>query len=143
MDYSLRPIYRKLALEPTQEEIEEHNLNHASFRSWCPHCVKGQAKSFPHKRVISRYHEVPVISIDYAFMSDDKDKRDDSEKGMPIIVLVDKEPNIRGARVVPKKGVDTYAVDRIKKDLGQLGHRKIISKSDQENSSKALKQAVR
>ncbi len=26
---------------PSSREVEEHNLDHAVFRSWCPHCVKG------------------------------------------------------------------------------------------------------
>ena len=76
-------------------------------------------------------------------MNDDKDKRDDKEKGMPIVVMKDKELKMKYARVVPKKGVDPYAVDRIKRDLEQLGHKKVTFKSDQENSTKALKQAVK
>ena len=48
-------------------------------------------------------------------MNDDADKKDDQEQGMPIIVTKDSESNIKLARVVPKKGVDPYAVDRIKK----------------------------
>ena len=33
---------------PGAKEIEEHNLIHCPFRSWCPHCVKGQAKDDAH-----------------------------------------------------------------------------------------------
>ena len=62
---------------------------------------------------------------------------------MPRIALHDKETGIRKARVVPKKGVHPYAVDRIKRDIEQFGHKEIIFKSDQENSIKALKQAVK
>ena len=71
------------------------------------------------------------MNIDYAFMSDDKDKKDDGEKGMPIIVIKDDETTIKFARVVPKKGVDPYAVDIIKKDIDQMGYKQIILKSDQ------------
>ncbi len=28
---------------PSKKELEEHNLDHAVFRSRCPHCVKGRA----------------------------------------------------------------------------------------------------
>ena len=58
--------------------------------------------------------DLPIISIDYAFMHDDRDKKEDSERGMPIIVMKDDDTKIKFARVVPKKGVDPYAVDRIK-----------------------------
>ena len=26
---------------PSKEEVEEHNMTHLPFRSWCQHCVKG------------------------------------------------------------------------------------------------------
>ena len=61
-----------------------------------------------------RTHDIPHVCIDYAFMNDDKDKREDKEKGMPIIMMKDKELTVRYARVVPKQGVNAYAVDRIK-----------------------------
>ena len=37
--------------------------------------------------------------------------------------------NIKVARVVPKKGVDTDAVDRIKKDIEQMGYTQLCSSS--------------
>ena len=112
---TMRPKFRKLAGEPTQGEIDEHNLNHANFRSWCPHCVKGRANSFPHTQHINRTADTPIVSIDYAFMNDDKDKGEDKDKGMPIIVLTYRETKIKRARVVPRTGVEPYAVYRIKK----------------------------
>ena len=54
-------------------------------------------------------------------MDDSSERKDEAEKGMPILVIKDSETNIKLARVVPKKGVDPYAVDRIKRDLDQLG----------------------
>ena len=75
-------------------------------------------------------------------MHDDKDKRDEEEKGMPIIVLHDKETGIKRAMLVPRRGVHPYAVDRIKRDIEQLGHKELIFNSDQENGIKALKSAI-
>ena len=42
--------FRRLEDQPTKEEIEEHNIDHAKFRAWCPHCVRGKAKSYPHRQ---------------------------------------------------------------------------------------------
>ena len=40
---------RSLVFEPTQKEIDEHNVDHGVlFRSWCPHWFKGKAVSYPH-----------------------------------------------------------------------------------------------
>ena len=30
--------------EPTQEEIDTHDLTHANFKPWCPHCQAGLAQ---------------------------------------------------------------------------------------------------
>ena len=58
---------------PTDREVEEHVVNHLPFRSWCRHCVKGKARSLPH-RVRSaedkKEESLPVVSIDYMFMHD-------------------------------------------------------------------------
>ena len=71
----MRAKFRRLEDEPTQEEIKEHNIDLANYRSWCPHCVKGKSKALPHlKSKDSNVRGVPNISIDYAFMSDDKKK---------------------------------------------------------------------
>ena len=34
---------------PSRQEALEHNCTHIPFRSWCPHCVRGKAKSDHHR----------------------------------------------------------------------------------------------
>ncbi len=36
---------------PSAKEVEEHNVDHAVFRRWCPHCVKGRADLKPRRLV--------------------------------------------------------------------------------------------
>ena len=43
------PLAVKAPRLPSAREIEEHNLTHCPFRSWCPHCIKGQAKDDAHR----------------------------------------------------------------------------------------------
>ena len=62
---------------------------------------------------------------------------------MPIIVIKDNETPVKLARVVPNNGVDPYAVDRIKKDIDQVGYNTMLFNSDQENRIKALKKAIK
>ena len=40
---------RRTEIVPSMREVEEHNLDHAVFRSWCPHCVKGRAEACGHR----------------------------------------------------------------------------------------------
>ena len=52
---------------PSQREVDEHNAEgHVNFRSWCDHCVRGQAVNEPHKKIKDEA-EVPVISLDYTY----------------------------------------------------------------------------
>ncbi len=41
---------RKVEAVPSQKEVEDHNLDHAVFRRWCPHRVKGRAEACGHKK---------------------------------------------------------------------------------------------
>ena len=36
--------------QPTQAQIDEHDLTHCPFRAWCSHCARGQAPEDPHRR---------------------------------------------------------------------------------------------
>ena len=36
--------------EPTEEEVLRHNLTHANFKPWCPHCQAGLAQRDKHAR---------------------------------------------------------------------------------------------
>ncbi len=47
------------------------------------------------------------------------------------------------ARVVPSKGLDSHAVESVKKMIERLGYKKIIMKSDNEPAILAFKEAVR
>eukprot|EP00974_Lingulodinium_polyedra_P074823 7250346-Lingulodinium_polyedra.AAC.1 len=60
-----RPICIKEEQAPSQEEVQEHMASHVPFRSWCPFCIKGKAKSSPHRRKKDEGSDVPVISMDY------------------------------------------------------------------------------
>ena len=42
----IKSQFRKLHKEPTQDDIDEHNIDHSVFRSWCPHFVHGKNR-FP------------------------------------------------------------------------------------------------
>ena len=145
-------------IRPTVKEVEEHNLTHLPFRNWCIFCVKGKAKDDPHRRKIKQDEEqdIPIISIDYMFMESREarlrrkeinksraESEEEEDKGMPILVLKDSRTKVALARVVPKKGRDQYAIERLQKDIANLGYKKLILKSDNEVAIVALKQAVK
>ena len=152
-------IVKGVESRPKQEEVDEHNVNHILFRSWCTHCVKGKANNQGHSISASGSHEseVPIVSIDYAFVNEDgedrkirkererrgEEKEAGEVKSMPMIVIHDSKSKYVAAEIVPEKGVNEYAVRRIAQIINRLGYRRVIIKSDQEASIVALKGAVK
>ena len=61
---------------PTSKDIEEHNVTHIPFRSWCPHCVTGKAQDRPHrmKKEAQMDKQVPEIVFDYGFFGGKEDE---------------------------------------------------------------------
>ncbi len=43
--------------KPSAKDVEEHNLTHCPYRSWCDACVKGQAKDDGHRAVTGELEE--------------------------------------------------------------------------------------
>ncbi len=138
---AVRRKVRETEAVPSEREVEEHNVDHAVFRKWCPHCLKGRAEAYGRRAVSRDKTEAPRVSVDYVHMASEQDKEE--EKGMPALVMKDQRTRLVTARVVPSKGLDAYAVGRLKKDVEQLGHRRIVTKSDNEPAILALKEAVR
>ena len=63
-------------IKPTAKEIEEHERTHMPFRSWCKHCVRGQAQSTPHYTRDDDENSVPTISWDYMYLNDEDDEEE-------------------------------------------------------------------
>ena len=55
---------------PTKAEIEEHDLTHLPFRSWCRHCVRGRGQEEAHRKCEARDGEgVPEVHLDFVFQA--------------------------------------------------------------------------
>ena len=131
---------------PSQEELDDHMRTHIPFRSWCPHCVKGQGQNQPHKQGQGESGLIPIVCMDYMFMnSSGKEPKEgeEEEKGMPTLVIKDESTKVIEAHIVPRKGGNNHAITTVVNVLNSLGHKKIILKSDQEPSIMKLKEAVK
>ena len=117
---------------PTAGEWRVHRTTHYPFRSWCPYCVAGRAKSWPHLRQeATEEPQVPTICFDYCFLRDKP-----GGESIPVLVGRERKTRMLLAHVVPFKGggVD-WLVGQLMRDLRKFGvHGKVILKSDQENA---------
>ncbi len=60
-----RPRMRPAPKKPTAAEVEYHNLTHAEYRPWCPHCVRGRGVRDAHRsRAEGGDDRIPMLSMD-------------------------------------------------------------------------------
>ena len=88
-------------------EVEEHELTHLPYRSWCWICVHGKAKNAHHK-IGKNEKMLPEIHFDFMFMGH-KD-----EPGETVTCLVAREAITRMtlATVIPDKSTNEFVVQR-------------------------------
>ena len=56
----------------SSRQRDEHEVTHATFRSWCGACVAGRATEGSHKRSATE-PSVPLGAMDYGFLGRDAD----------------------------------------------------------------------
>ena len=127
---------------PTQQQIDDQDVDHTPYRSWCDACVEGSGIGDQHRA--GPESKVPVISFDYLLVTKKGIKlRGQAQPGeilMKILVVKHSKSKIVNAHVVKSKGVedDGCAVEKLKRDILWLGYRNVILKSDNEAAIVAL-----
>ena len=84
--------------------------------------------------------------LDYMYMKGCH--KDEEESGMPMLVAKDvmntkESTGMVFARVVPHKGRCQYAIKALAADIGALGYKHLVLKSDGAPAMQVLKEAVR
>jgi hypothetical protein len=101
---------------PTEQEVQQHDITHLPFRSWCPHCVSGKARNRPHRKLKDKVHQVPNIVVDYCFLKGEGD-----EESLIVQVARDEESSYLFAHAVPRKGLThIHGAAELVKDIERL-----------------------
>ena len=139
---------------PSQQEIDDHEVTHCPFRSWCEHCVKGQGKDDPHCVVAAAYADSSVVrvSMDYCFFTEgakatETDHEDSTKATVSMTVMLMVESLFRSmwAYAVQCKGAtDEWLAEQITNDLETIGlaGERLIIKADQEPAITEVQRAV-
>ena len=127
----------KVRQSSRQTKREEHEVTHATFRSWCEACVAGRATEDSHKRSATE-PSVPLVAMDYGFLG-----RDTDVELATILVLIQRPHGAVGACQVLRKGPEPYAIDCVLAYLDTWGLREVLLKADNEPAIQALVDAVR
>ena len=135
-----KPTIRRAPREPAKQEIDEYNVTHLPFISWCPICVAAKAKHWPH--ICAGGDDEPTtysIHMDYWFMRDAVDS-----ENVTVITYKEKVNKAYGAHVSKKKGFESGAADRMIKNMESWGvNGKLIVKADQEPAIQAIAKEIK
>ena len=100
---------------PTQAEIDDHNVDHLPYRSWCACCVRGKATGEPHRRIHVE-STIPTIAFDYMFALQGRvalrqDTTEEERKNAILKILVVKDSKSRAifGHVVKQKALKKIA----------------------------------
>ena len=121
---------------PTQAMIDDHEVAHLPFRSWCPFCVRGRGQSQGHFKVDKGDEQIPLISVDYGFLG----TRDSPANETPILLIKDRLSKSIWAHPVPNRGLQPsmHGSEVLLKAIKETGYKRLTLKSDQEPSIRAL-----
>ena len=112
---------------PSEAEVEQHELTHLPFRSWCRHCVRAKGKESPHHE--SSPGGVSKFATDYMFMGED---------GTPITILAGDDGKTKAFFAdflyLAKARVTLTQEKHLRTTCSSTGHQKVMLQSDQEPS---------
>ena len=120
---------------PSRQEVQEHELTHIPYRSWCVQCVRGAGRSDAHRKRTrqdeeEREQQMTTWSIDYTFMTDTGDLCTieemervgwDKARGTVLVSEDLATGGIRAHIVLAKGNRDPRIAGRIKDDIGEFG----------------------
>ena len=138
-DKQIAPI----PITPSQREVDDHNVDHLPYRSWCRFCVMGRAVGEAHRSKEEDESKRAVITFDYLFITrgrhdercvDTRDEVKGKEVLLKILVVKDTKSKTVFAHVVSRKGADQEAVRRMVEDIRWLGYTAVGLKADNERA---------
>ena len=121
---------RSKPIQPSVREIEEHEVTHYPYRSWCRYCVAASGRRDKHASVSQNIEsEIACIACDYGFFTskEDEDKPEEEleKKYTPFLATVDDQTKCTFGDVVHRKGVEDWSVKVLVEPIVDLGHPKV------------------
>ena len=116
--------------KPTRDEVEDHNLTHLPYRSWCRHCIRGRGKETSHQQQDGEDRTVPEFHMDFCFPG----YEESSTEYLTVLVARMRGTRMTMSTVVPSKHVGDFITKRTVAFLRECGNEmtKITVKTDQE-----------
>ena len=123
-------------LEPTTQELADHQLTHLPFRNWCRFCCRGRGMEMPHKKTEGGGKKLPELHFDVCFMGDEGEKGVKAEVGdtLPMLVVCELHSKMVLSVGAPSKSTGAFVARRCISFLKEVGCEScdVIVKSDNE-----------
>ena len=125
-------------IAPSQQEFDDHcRRGHVVYRDWCPVCVRSRGREDPHRRNEELHvrEGVPMVCMDYKTIKRGKP---------PWMVLRDQGSRCISSHQARCKGPqDRWLVERVVRDIENLGHGAVTLKGDNEPAMQQFLAAVK
>jgi hypothetical protein len=121
-------------LEPTPQEVEEHQLTHLPFRNWCRHCCRGRGVEMSHQKQDHSSKVLPELHFGFCFLGGEKGQRPEAGETLPILVVRELHSKMVLSAGAPSKSTGTFIARRCLAFLKEIGCEAcdVIVKSDNE-----------
>ena len=124
--------------KPTEEEVQEHQLTHLPFRSWCKHCVAGKETEAPGRKSEGG-GQIPEFHVDWAFPGEKE-----ARKTLTMLVVRMRDVRMTMSSLAPSKSAGDFVAKRIVTFIKECGCEgaDMIMKADQEPATVSLLEKV-
>ena len=133
-----RPKSLRSPSQPTPAQIEEHNLTHQPFRSWCPICQQTRGRPSQHRRRGGDHQS--VIMFDYTFLTNPHhppltpSSGSRYENHITILSLIESTTGMSHAIMTHRKGITKHQLHQAKKWIITNGFSDAVIQCDAETS---------
>ena len=134
---------------PSRRLVEQHELTHLPYRSWCVHCRRARGVAMAHRKreeeeIEEKENALTTWAMDYTFLTEDFElltraeaEKPENKERVKDIVMVSDDRRTGGvkAHLVERKGLgDNWIAGRIVDDMAEFGYggSDLCIKSDQE-----------
>ena len=126
--------------KPSQDEVDDHDLSHLPYRSWCKHCIRGRGKETSHFKQGEEDRTVPEFHMDFCFPG----YEESSTEYLTVLVARMRGTRMTMSTVVPSKHASDFITKRTVAFLRECGSdmAKITIKTDQEPAILAVAEDV-
>ena len=128
-----QPLAQSIAVEPSAQQVHEHNLAHYPYQEWCPVCVCVRFKGRQDQHPSVEDHtgsSVSVLSFNYGFLS-----LSAGGDAMTALFAVDRQTKaVIGIPAKTKAGPSlSHTVTELTRFVNWIGHNEIRLRCDNEN----------